>query len=236
MRASTVPKIVVLNGCIGGSYVRGGLNGDETGLFKAERTDILGYQKDISFGPPAIGTYKYTIQKSDNGNFARFQASNFQERVTEIQWTNSPTPPTTGNPNAPTSTTKPTTTTPTTGTTGSTTPKPKPININTNVTATFNVNLDESIGYFFNPLDSSKALTLPQIITGIIRILFALIGIVAVVVIIVAGFRMVLAQGNETSLTKAKESITWAIIGLIVSLMAFSIVAILQRFIQFGAN
>lgn len=103
---------------------------------------------------------------------------------------------------------------------------------NTNVAANFNVNLDETIGDFWNPLSFE---TVPQLITTLIRILFVLIGIAAVVVIIIAGFRMVIASGNEAELTKAKQAITWAIIGLVVSLMAFSIVAIIQRLIQVGA-
>lgn len=104
---------------------------------------------------------------------------------------------------------------------------------NTNVGLNYNVNLDEKIGDFFNPL---KVGTLPEIVTGLIRILFALIGIVSIIIIIIAGFRMVLASGNEAELTKAKQAITWAIVGLVVSLLSFSIVAIIQRLIQVGAN
>jgi hypothetical protein len=103
-------------------------------------------------------------------------------------------------------------------------------NINTSVGVSLG-NLDESLGSFFNPL---TAKTVPEIIGTILRILFVLIGIAAVVVIIVSGFRMVIASGNEVQLTLAKKSITWAIIGLIVSLMAFSIVAIVQRLIEVG--
>lgn len=108
------------------------------------------------------------------------------------------------------------------------------INVNTNVGANFNVNLDSSIGSFFNPLFGGAG-SVPELITALIRILFALIGIAAVIVIIISGFRMVMASGNEQELTKAKQAITWAIVGLIVSLMAFSIVAIIQRLIQVGS-
>lgn len=102
-------------------------------------------------------------------------------------------------------------------------------NINTDVTSKLDVGLDEKIGDFWNPLERD---TLPELLATILRILFALIGMVAVIIIIISGFRMVLASGNETELTKAKAAITWAIVGLIVSLMAFSIVAIVQRLIQ----
>lgn len=106
--------------------------------------------------------------------------------------------------------------------------------VDTNVNASWDMSLDDPIGSFFNPL-SGHVSSAPQLITALIRILFALIGIVAVVVIIVAGFRMVTSSGSEEQITKAKKAITWAIIGLVVSLLSFSIVAIIQRLIQVGA-
>lgn len=92
--------------------------------------------------------------------------------------------------------------------------------------------LDGNLGPLWNPLNFE---TVPQLIASLLRILFVLIGIAAVIIIIIAGFRMVLASGNEEELTKAKKAITWAIIGLIISLMSFSIVAIIERLIQVGA-
>ncbi len=104
--------------------------------------------------------------------------------------------------------------------------------INTGVTATYKADLDTPLGFFINPLTKD---TLPELLASILKILFILIGMISVIIIIIAGFRMVIASGNETELTKAKAAITWAIIGLIVSLMSFSIVAIIQRLIQVGA-
>lgn len=101
--------------------------------------------------------------------------------------------------------------------------------INTSIGGKFELGLDEKIGDFFNPLEKN---TLPQLLATLLRILFMLIGMVAVVIIIISGFRMVMASGNETELTKAKQAITWAVVGLIVALMSFSIVAIVQRLIQ----
>lgn len=107
--------------------------------------------------------------------------------------------------------------------------------VDTKTNANFNMSFDQEIGSFWNPLEGYVG-TVPQLITSLIRILFALIGIAAVIVIIVSGFKMVMASGDEAELKKAKQAITWAIIGLIVSLLAFSIVAIIQRLIQIGAN
>lgn len=62
----------------------------------------------------------------------------------------------------------------------------------------------------------------------------ALIGAAAVVAIIIAGFRMILSQGNEEAYGQAKRAITWAIIGVIVAILSFSIIAIVQDLL--GSN
>ncbi len=84
-------------------------------------------------------------------------------------------------------------------------------------------------GEFGNPLTLK---TLPEIIARIIRVLLALVGMVSIVVIILAGFRMVTQGDNPTAVGKAKNAITWAIVGLITALLSFSIVSIIQRIIQ----
>ncbi len=67
-----------------------------------------------------------------------------------------------------------------------------------------------------------------------INILLGLIVIAAVVVIIVAGFRMITGGGNPDQISKAKQTIIWAIIGLVVAFMSFAIVQIIQNFLQRG--
>ncbi len=102
--------------------------------------------------------------------------------------------------------------------------------INTSTGADFSgTNYDESLGNLFNPLTKNS---LPEILAGFVRILFVLTGLAAVIVIILAGFRMVVDNGNETQVANAKKAITWAVMGLIVSILAFSIVAIIQKVIQ----
>jgi len=50
------------------------------------------------------------------------------------------------------------------------------------------------------------------------------IGIVAVLMLIIGGFRYVFSQGNEKAVTGAKDTIVYAIIGIIVALVAFAAV------------
>ncbi|MCL5666357.1 MAG: pilin [Patescibacteria group bacterium] len=83
------------------------------------------------------------------------------------------------------------------------------------------------------PVDS-----LTDMILLIMRGFLAIVGIWAVVFIIIGGFKMVMAQGNEEAFTSAKKTVTWAIIGLGIALLAFSVIAIVQNFfnISFPAN
>lgn len=66
--------------------------------------------------------------------------------------------------------------------------------------------------------------SVPNAITTIINTLLFVIGIVAVIMIIIGGFRYVLSGGNTQSTTAAKDTILYAVIGLVVALLAYAIV------------
>lgn len=74
------------------------------------------------------------------------------------------------------------------------------------------------------PVDSLTA-TLLLIAKGFLGV----IAIWASVFIVVGGFQMVMSAGNEEAVLKAKKTITWAVLGLVVAIMSFSIVAIVQN-------
>jgi len=65
--------------------------------------------------------------------------------------------------------------------------------------------------------------------TGVVKVVEAilkLMALVATIVIIIAGIRMLISQGDESAVEKAKKAIIWAILGLIVILIAGAIVNI----------
>jgi hypothetical protein len=62
-------------------------------------------------------------------------------------------------------------------------------------------------------------------ITMALRLAFGLAGGIALIIITIAGFKYVLSQGNPQETAKAKNTIIYALIGLIVCLFAFSIVS-----------
>jgi len=57
-----------------------------------------------------------------------------------------------------------------------------------------------------------------------LQIVFAIAGGVALLIIIVAGLRFVLSQGDPQNVSKARNTIIYAVIGLIICIAAFSIV------------
>lgn len=72
---------------------------------------------------------------------------------------------------------------------------------------------------------SSDATTkINNLVKTVVNLLSAVVGIVAVIMIIVGGFRYVTSGGNDTSVTAAKNTILYAIIGLIVVALAQIIV------------
>lgn len=58
----------------------------------------------------------------------------------------------------------------------------------------------------------------------ITNILLFLIGVLSVIMMIIGGMRYVLSGGNKDAVTSAKNTILYAIVGLIVAILAFAIV------------
>jgi hypothetical protein len=58
----------------------------------------------------------------------------------------------------------------------------------------------------------------------LLNVVFLGAGILAVVFIIIGGFKYTISGGDASGIKSAKETITYAIIGLIVTLLAFGIV------------
>lgn len=63
-----------------------------------------------------------------------------------------------------------------------------------------------------------------SVIAAVVNILSLLVGIIAVIMIIVGGFRYVTSGGDSGTLTTAKNTIIYAIIGLVVVAFAQAIV------------
>lgn len=71
--------------------------------------------------------------------------------------------------------------------------------------------------------DGGEGATLEQQISMILNAVYFVIGIVAVIMIILGGVSYATSQGDATKLKKAKDTILYGIIGLVIALMAFAI-------------
>lgn len=95
--------------------------------------------------------------------------------------------------------------------------------INNGLCAGSNLEFTETPGQC-NVATSDATTKINNIIHTIVNLLSALVGVVAVIMIIIGGFRYITSGGNDTSVTSAKNTILYAIIGLVVVALAQLIV------------
>lgn len=65
---------------------------------------------------------------------------------------------------------------------------------------------------------------LVQVVTNIINVIIGVLGIVAVIVIIMGGVSYMTSSGDAAKVKKAKDTILYGVIGLVVCVLAFAIV------------
>jgi type IV secretory pathway VirB2 component (pilin) len=59
---------------------------------------------------------------------------------------------------------------------------------------------------------------------SIVNILLAIAGIIAIIVIITSGIKFASSRGDSSATTKARQTLTFAVVGLVITLLAFAIV------------
>lgn len=69
-----------------------------------------------------------------------------------------------------------------------------------------------------------KNIAVDSLITRIVNVLLYIIGAASVIMIIVGGFKYVTSGGDSNGVTSAKNTILYAVIGLVVALLAYAIV------------
>lgn len=65
--------------------------------------------------------------------------------------------------------------------------------------------------------------------TKILNYFIGLVGIIAVIMLVLGGFWFLTSGGNDEQATKGKKTITYAIIGIIVVVLSYAIVATLTK-------
>ena len=85
-------------------------------------------------------------------------------------------------------------------------------------------------GDSYEDAKSKITTTLPNVDTNqalqnVISWILGIAGMLAVVMIIVSGIQMTTSAGNPGAVTKAKNTLTWSIVGLVIVVMAYAIVS-----------
>jgi hypothetical protein len=84
--------------------------------------------------------------------------------------------------------------------------------------------------YFNDALKIIDPSPLPQandnVLQTVLTDLFIMLGAIALLMIVIAGLRYILARGNTETTTQAKNMIVYSLIGLIIAALAASIVQV----------
>lgn len=76
-----------------------------------------------------------------------------------------------------------------------------------------------------NPICQSTNNSNPgPVVQSVINILLYIAGIAAVIVIIIGGIMYVVSHGDSSKIKTAKDTILYAVVGLVVAILAFAIV------------
>jgi hypothetical protein len=75
-----------------------------------------------------------------------------------------------------------------------------------------------------SPDDATKNPTLQDRLKTIVNILLFILGAIAVIVIVISGIRYATSGGDSSAVKGAKDTILYAVVGLIVAILAYAIV------------
>ncbi len=78
-------------------------------------------------------------------------------------------------------------------------------------------------------------LTATGVIIAIINIALWIVGLLAVLFVIVGGFRYITAHGNEEQAEAAKKTLLHAIIGIVIVMLSFVIVRVIVNALALGS-
>ncbi len=96
-------------------------------------------------------------------------------------------------------------------------------------------NLDSSLNTYGAQLPNlPKYCTVGPLVRKVLNIAFTLIGSVSLIFLMIGGFRYMTAGGNEEQASAGKKTATYAILGLIVVILAVTVVNVIVNLILHG--
>lgn len=91
-----------------------------------------------------------------------------------------------------------------------------------------------SVPCFFGDEGLAGANSFGELVIAVIQILLYIVASISVLFLIIGGFRYVTAHGNEEAAEGAKKTMIHAIIGLIVVILSFAVIAIITNILVAG--
>ncbi|MFH1183140.1 MAG: hypothetical protein V1690_02670 [Candidatus Moraniibacteriota bacterium] len=80
----------------------------------------------------------------------------------------------------------------------------------------------------------ARSADITQLILKVINYAIIIIGVLGVLMFIYAGFLYLTATGNQERIDRAKDTLLYSVVGIVVSVLGFVAVATVQRFIVQG--
>lgn len=66
-------------------------------------------------------------------------------------------------------------------------------------------------------------------ISTIVNLLFGIVASIAVLMIVIGGFRYIVAHGDANAMAQARNTILYAVVGLLITMTAFAIVTFVVK-------
>ncbi len=92
------------------------------------------------------------------------------------------------------------------------------------VEATTTSNIKDGVGGVGGNDPGNQGSQVTVVIKNVINILLFLIGMIAVIMIVIAGLRFVTANGDSNTISSARNTVLYAVVGIIVAVAAYAIV------------
>ena len=73
--------------------------------------------------------------------------------------------------------------------------------------------------------------TIKKPVVRVVNLLLYLVGIVSVVMVIVSGIKMTTSAGNPGAVQKAKTTLIYAVVGLVIAVLAYAIINFVLDFV-----